>query len=325
MTKAIRIHETGGPEVLTWEDVEVGEPGDGEVRIRHAAIGLNFIDTYIRSGLYPNPGLPMGLGGEAAGVVVSVGNGVSHLTPGQRVAYAGGPPGSYAEERVMPAAVVSVLPDSIPDQSAAAMMLKGMTCHMLLHRVYPVKAGDTILVHAAAGGVGTILCQWAKHIGATVIGTVGSDEKAELAKAHGCDHPIIYTRENFTERVKEITSGVGVPVVYDSIGKDTFEGSMDCLQKFGVLCTFGNASGPVDPVAPLVLMQKGSISLVRPTLVDHIATPEGRTEASAALFDVVGSGNVSIEIGQTYPLSKAAQAHTDLESRKTTGSTVLLP
>lgn len=324
MSKAIRIHETGGPEVLSWEDVEVGDPGEGEIRLKQTASGLNFIDCYQRSGLYPLE-LPLTLGTEGAGVIEAIGPGVDHLTVGQRVAYAGGQMGSYAEERLIAAGAVVPVPDSVEDQTAAAMMLKGMTSHMLLFKCYAVQPGDTILVHAAAGGVGSIMCQWANHLGATVIGTVGSDEKAALAKANGCHHPINYSTENFAERVKEITGGKGVPAVYDSIGKDTFEGSMDCLENFGAMITFGNASGPVPAVEPLTLMQKGSISLSRPTLMNYAADRAQRDKAAAALFDVVGSGHVKIEIGQTYPMSDAAQAHRDLEGRRTTGSTVLLP
>ncbi|MAF49429.1 MAG: quinone oxidoreductase [Rhodospirillales bacterium] len=324
MTKAIRIHEHGGPEVLKWEDVEAGDPGEGEVRIRHTAVGLNFIDCYQRSGLYPMD-LPLTLGSEAAGVIEAVGPGVEGLSAGQRVAYAGGQLGSYAEARVMNAGVLAPVPDGIEDQTAAAMMLKGMTAQMLLFKCYPVKAGDTILVHAAAGGVGSIMCQWGKHLGATVIGTVGSDAKAEIAKAHGCDHPINYATENFAERVREITGSAGVPVVYDSVGKETFENSLDCLSKFGYLISFGNASGPAPAVEPLTLMAKGSVFLNRPTLMHYIADHGLRLEAARALFEVVESGAVKIEVGQTFPLADAAKAHAALESRATTGSTVLLP
>ncbi len=325
MTKAVRIHETGGPDKLIYEDVDVGAPGEGEIRLRHTAVGLNFIDCYQRSGLYPLPDLPLTLGAEGAGVVEEVGPGVTDLTVGQRVAYAGGQIGSYAEERIMAARVVVPVPDNIDDQSAAAMMLKGMTAYMLLHRCYAVQAGDTVLVHAAAGGVGTIMCQWAKHLGATVIGTVGTDEKAELAKAHGCDHPILYTKENFAERVQEISGGTGIQAVYDSIGKDTFMASLDCLEKFGTLVSFGNASGPAPELSPLLLMQKGSLFLNRPTLMNYTEKRENVLKASQALFDVVGGGQVKIEVNQTYSLKDTAQAHADLEARKTTGCTVLLP
>jgi NADPH2:quinone reductase len=324
MTKAIRIHEHGGPDVLKWEDMDIGDPGDGEVHIRHTAVGLNFIDCYQRSGLYPMD-LPLTLGTEAAGVIVAVGPGVEGLAVGQRVAYAGGQMGSYAEERIINAGVLVPMPDTIEDQTAAAMMLKGMTAHMLLVKCYPVSAGDTILVHAAAGGVGTILCQWAKHLGATVIGTVGSDAKAEIAKAHGCDHVINYSTEFFTDRVREITGGAGVPVVYDSVGKDTFEGSLDCASKFGYVISFGNASGPAPAVEPLTLMAKGSLFLGRPTLIHYTADHALRLEAARALFEAVEGGAIKIEVGQTFPLAETAKAHAALEGRATTGSTVLLP
>lgn len=325
MTKAIRIHETGGPEVLTWEDVDVGDPGEGEVRIRHTAVGLNFIDIYQRSGLYPLPDLPLTLGTEGAGVVEAAGPGVEGIKVGQRVAYAGGQLGSYAEARVMPAGVLVPVPDAVDDRTAAAMMLKGMTAHMLLFKSYAVRKGDHVLVHAAAGGVGSILVQWAGHLGATVIGTVGSAAKAKQAEDHGADHVINYNEEDFAERVKEITGGQGVPVVYDSVGKDTFEKSLDCLSPWGFLVNFGNASGPAPDVAPLTLMAKGSLFLNRPTLFNYTDDHSRRLAAAKDLFDVVAAGNVSIEINQTYPLSDTAQAHMDLAARKTTGSTVLLP
>ncbi len=324
MTKAIRIHEHGGPEVLKWEDVELGDPGEGEVRLKQTAIGLNFLDCYQRAGLYPMD-LPVTLGSEGAGVVAAIGPGVEGLEIGQRVAYAGGQIGSYAEERNIAAGVLVPLPDAIDDQTAAAMMLKGITAHMLLFKCYAVQPGDTILIHAAAGGVGSIICQWANALGATVIGTVGSEEKAEKAKANGCHHPINYSTENFTDRVMEITDGKGVPVVYDSIGKDTWEGSLDCLQHFGSFVTFGNASGPVPAIEPLTLMQKGSISLSRPTLLHYTADPKQRLSAANALFDMVAAGKIKIEIGQTFPLSETAKAHNALESRQTTSSTVLIP
>ena len=310
MTKAIRIHEHGGPEILKWEDMDIGDPGDGEVRIRHTAVGLNFIDCYQRSGLYPMD-LPLTLGTEAAGVIEAVGPGVEGLAVGQRVAYAGGQMGSYAEERIMNAGVLVPMPDGIDDETAAAMMLKGMTAHMLLVKCYPVSAGDTILVHAAAGGVGTILCQWAKHLGATVIGTVGSDAKAEIAKAHGCDHAINYSAENFAERVAEITDGAGVPVVYDSVGKDTFEASLDCASNFGYVISFGNASGPAPAVEPLTLMAKGSLFLGRPTLMNYTADHALRLEAARALFEAVEGGG-----GQHNPIKFAilclGQARVDI-------------
>jgi NADPH:quinone reductase len=325
MTKAIRIHETGGPEVLRWEDVEVGNPGPGQVRIRHTAVGLNFIDVYHRTGLYPVPALPSGIGLEAAGVVDAVGEGVSDIAIGQRVAYASGPVGSYAEARLMAANRLVALPDGISDQQAAAMMLQGLTAQYLLRRTYRVQPGDTILVHAAAGGVGLIACQWAKHLGATVIGTVGSDEKAALAKANGCDHPIVYTRENFAARVMDITGNAGVAVVYDSVGKDTFEGSLDSLRPLGMMVSFGNASGPVPPFEPGILAAKGSLFFTRPTLMTYTAKPEDLQAMARELLEVVEAGVVRISVNQTYALKDAAQAHTDLEARKTTGSTVFIP
>jgi NADPH:quinone reductase len=324
MTKAIRIYEHGGPEVLKWEDVELGDPGEGEVQLKHTAVGLNFIDCYQRSGLYPMD-LPLTLGTEAAGVIEAIGSGVTDLSVGQRVTYAGGQIGSYCEARNIPANVLVAIPDSIEDQTAAAMMLKGMTAHMLMFKCYAVQPGDTILVHAAAGGVGTIMCQWANALGATVIGTVGSAEKAAKAKAHGCHHPINYSEEDFAERVQEITDGKGVPVVYESIGKDTYEKSMDCLENFGMLVNFGNASGAIPAIEPLELMRRGSLALSRPTLFNYTSDPAMRQTAAQALFDIVASGKVKIEIGQTFPLADVAAAHTALESRQTTGSTVLIP
>ncbi len=325
MTRAIRIHETGGPEALRWEDVDVGAPGPGEIRVRHTAIGLNFIDVYLRSGLYPLPGLPAVLGMEAAGVVEAVGPGVERPAVGDRVAYAAMPPGAYAEARIMPADRVVTLPDAIDDRTAAAMMLKGMTAEYLLRRTFRVKEGDAILFHAAAGGVGLIACQWAKILGATVIGTVGTREKAEKARAHGCDHPIVTTEEDFVARVREITDGEGCAVVYDSIGKDTFEGSLDCLAPRGMLVLFGQSSGPVPPFDAGVLAAKGSLYLTRPSLFHYTATREELDSCASALFEVVAAGKVAITIGQTYPLAETAQAHRDLEARRTTGSTVLLP
>jgi NADPH2:quinone reductase len=323
MPKAIRMHQTGGPEVLVWEDYDPGQPGKGEVRLRHTAVGLNYIDTYVRSGLYPNAGLPLVLGMEAAGVVEETGDGVTDLRVGDRVAYPSSI-GAYSEARVIPADKVVKIPDAISDQQAAAIMLKGMTVQYLVRRTFPLQGSETILVHAAAGGVGLILCQWAKHLGATVIGTVGNDEKAALAKANGCTHTIVYTRENFTERVREITGGAGVPVVYDSAGKDTFIGSLDCLRPRGLMVSFGNASGPVPPFAIAQLASKGSLFLTRPVLMHHIATRADLVSTADDLFGVVSSGAVKISVNQTYPLSEAAQAHRDLEARKTTGSTVLL-
>ena len=324
MPYAIRIHETGGPEVLRREEIEVGEPGPGQVRIRQTACGLNFIDVYMRTGLYPVPALPATLGMEAAGVVEVVGDGVKDLVPGDRVAYAMAI-GGYAETRLIDANKLIKLPDTIDDQTAAAMMLKGMTAHYLLFRTYPVKAGDTILVHAAAGGVGLLLCQWAKHLGATVLGSVGSPEKAELALAHGCDHPIFYREEDIAQRVRELTDGEGVTAVYDSVGQATFEASLDSLRPFGVLATFGNSSGKVKSFDPNILAPKGSLYVTRPTLATHTATRELLIEGAERLIDVVSKGIVKVNINQTYSLAETAQAHRDLEARKTTGSTVLLP
>ena len=324
MTKAIRIHQAGGPEVLQYEDVDIGDVGPDEVRLKHTAIGLNFIDVYQRSGMYPIGDLPKTLGMEAAGVIEEVGADVEGFAVGDRVAYAMGL-GGYAEERVWGTDRLVKLPDGIDDQTAAAMMLQGMTAYYLLNRTYRVKSGDTILFYAAAGGVGLIACQWAKHLGATVIGCVGSEEKAELAKANGCDHPILYRDENLPERVKEITGGEGVPVVYDSIGKDTFEDSLDCLRPFGLMVAFGSASGPVDPFNIALLGPKGSLHVTRQTLATHTATRERLEECAAALMGVVESGQVKVTINQTYALEDAAKAHIDLEARKTSGSSVLLP
>ncbi|SUS06811.1 Quinone oxidoreductase [uncultured Defluviicoccus sp.] len=325
MPHAIVLSETGGPENLRWQEVTVGEPGPGQVRLRHTAIGLNFIDVYHRTGLYPLPSLPAVIGLEAAGVVEAVGPGVSDLTVGSRVAYASPPAGAYSEVRLMPADRLVTLPDGIDNAHAAAMMLKGMTAEYLLCRTYKVKAGDTILVHAASGGVGLIVCQWAKHLGVQVIGTVGSDAKAELARAHGCDHPIVYTRENFVDRVKALTGGAGVAVVYDSVGKDTFMGSLDCLAPMGMMVSFGNASGAVPAFEPGILSAKGSLFLTRPTLMTYTAKRADLVASARALFEVVLKGAVTIEINQRYPLRDAAQAHRDLEARKTTGSTLLMP
>jgi NADPH2:quinone reductase len=326
VTKAIRIHETGGPEVLRWEDVELAEPKQGELRIRHTAIGLNFIDVYFRTGLYPTPPLPFIPGLEAAGVVEAVGAGVTDLKVGDHVAYGQpGAMGAYSQERVIPVDKVVRIPDGIADQTAAAMMLKGMTAQYLLRRCYQVKSGDTILVHAAAGGVGTIACQWAKHLGATVIGTVSSVEKAKLAADHGCDHPIIYTKENFVERVREITNGDGVPVVYDSVGKDTFTKSLDCLRPLGVMVLFGQSSGAVEPLNLGLLAQKGSLYVTRPTLATYTAKRTDLVATANDLFEVVKAGAVKIEINQSFPLAEAAEGHRALEGRKTTGSTIFLP
>jgi NADPH2:quinone reductase len=319
----MRIYEHGGPEKLRWEEVQVGAPGEGQVLVRSTAVGLNFIDTYQRSGLYPMQ-LPFTPGSEGAGVVEAVGPKVKEFKAGDHVAYSG-PVGAYAEVLLRPAARLVKIPAGIDDRTAAAMMLKGLTAQYLLRRTYRVKKGDTILMHAAAGGVGQILCQWAKALGATVIGTVGADEKVALAKKAGCKHVIVTSRENFVERVKEITQGKGVPVVYDGVGKDTFMGSLDCLAPLGLLASFGNASGAVTQFNPGLLAQKGSLFLTRPTLMTYTATREALLAAARELFAVVKSGKVKIVINQTYPLRDAAQAQRDLESRKTTGSTVLIP
>ena len=325
MVKAVRMHEAGGPEVLHYEDVTLPDPGPGEALVRHEAIGLNYIDVYHRTGLYPVPSLPWPIGMEGAGVVEAVGEGVTEVAAGMRVAYASPPPpGGYSEARVMPAGSLVELPADISFEQGAAMMLQGMTVEYLIRRTYPVKAGETVLVHAAAGGVGLIQCQWLKHLGATVIGTVGSEEKAALARAHGCDHPVMYRTEDFAERVMEITEGQGVPVVYDSIGADTVEGSLKSLARLGTLASFGNASGPITDFNLARLAPK-SAYITRPTLFGYNATRPELEESSGALFDVVRSGAVRIEIHQTYPLAEAAQAHRDLEARKTTGSTILTP
>jgi NADPH2:quinone reductase len=321
MPYAIQIHEAGGPEVLSWDEVEVGEPGPGQVKVRQAAAGLNFIDVYHRTGLYPHQ-MPFTPGVEGAGTVESVGEGVANVKAGDRVAYAG-PLGGYAEERLIDAGRLVKLPDAIAFDQAAAMMLQGMTARMLLRAVYPVKSGDTILVHAAAGGVGLILCQWANALGATVIGTVSTEEKAELARAHGCAHPILYTRQDFAAEVAKLTAGQKLPVVYDSVGKTTFMKSLDCLRARGLMVSFGNASGPVEPFSPLVLSQKGSLFLTRPTLFHYIATRPELEEAATDLFDVIRSGKVKVEVKQRFALNDAAEAHRALEARKTTGSTVL--
>jgi NADPH2:quinone reductase len=321
MPHAIQVHEVGGPEVLKWEEVEVGDPGPGEVRLRQEAAGLNYIDVYHRTGLYKQP-MPFTPGVEGAGVVDAVGPDVTMVGIGDRVAYAG-PVGGYSEMRLIAAEKLVKLPDSISSEQAAAALLQGLTVHMLLRGVYSVKPGDTILVHAAAGGVGLIACQWVKALGATVIGTVGSDEKAELARAHGCDHPIVYTRQDFVAEVERITDGKKLPVVYDGVGRDTFMKSLDCLRRRGMMVGFGNASGPVDPFPPTILAEKGSLFMTRPTMYDYTATPAELQQAAAALFEVVTSGRVKVEVKQRFPLRKAAEAHRALEARKTTGSTVL--
>lgn len=324
MVKAIRINAVGGPEVMEYVDVEVGEPGPGEARVRQMACGLNYIDVYFRTGLYPQP-LPAGLGMEASGVVEAVGAGVTHVKPGDRVAYAGRPPGAYAEARVMPAASLVKLPDAIDFETGAAMMLQGLTVQYLFRRTFPLRGGETILFHAAAGGVGLIACQWARALGVEMIGTVGSDEKAALAKANGCTHVINYNKENFVERVKEITGGKGVPVVYDSIGKDTFIGSLDCLSPLGMMVSFGNASGPVEPFGLNELASRGSLFVTRPTLFNYISRREDLENNAAELFAMVTGKKIRIDINQRYALKDVAQAHRDLEARKTTGSTILLP
>ena len=325
MSKAIRVERTGGPEALQWADVPVGQPGRGEALVRHTAIGVNFIDVYHRRGLYPLPSLPAVIGLEAAGRVEAVGPGVTEVVPGDRVAYAGGPTGAYSEARVIPSDRLVKLPDGIDDRRAAAMMLKGMTAEYLLRRTYAVKPGDAILVHAAAGGVGLIVCQWARTLGATVIGTVGTKDKAELANTHGCDHVIVTGEEDVVARVREITGGEGVSVVYDSVGKDTFMRSLDCLRPRGLMVSFGQASGMVPPLDMSILSAKGSLFLTRPTLMTYTASREDLVASAAALFDAVLRGAVRIEVRQTYPLQDAARAHADLEARRTTGSTVLLP
>jgi NADPH2:quinone reductase len=324
MPNAIRIHQTGGPEVLQWENVDVGKPGPGEARVRHTAIGLNYIDTYFRTGLYKLP-LPSGIGVEAAGVVEAVGPGVTDISKGDRVAYGGHPPGSYAEVRVMPADKLVKLPDDVSDRSAATLMLKGLTVQYLFRQTFPLKGGETILFHAAAGGVGLIACQWARALGVTLIGTVGSDEKAALAKANGCAHTIVYTRENFVERVKEITGGKGVPVVYDSIGKDTFPASLDCLKPRGMFVSFGSSSGPIAAFDIGLLVQKGSLFATRPSIAAYAATRPDLLRMADEVFALVKSGKIVSEARQTYALKDAAQAHRDLEARKTTGATLLLP
>ena len=324
MTHAIRFHTAGGPEVLAWESVEVGAPGPGEARVRHTAIGLNYIDTYHRSGSYKLP-LPSGLGQEAAGVVEAVGAGVSDLEPGQRVAYGTGPIGAYSEARVMPVDRLVPLPEGIADRDAAAMMLKGLTVQYLFRQTKRLATGETILFHAAAGGVGLIACQWARALGVTMIGTVSSDEKAELAKAHGCTHTIVYTRENVVERVKALTGGKGVPVVYDGVGKDVFPASLDCLAPRGLWVLFGAASGPVPPLDLQLLAQKGSLYVTRPTLFSYAATRESLLAMAKEMFDLMLAGKVKAEIRQTFPLAKAADAHRALQGRQTTGATLLLP
>ena len=323
MAKAVRFHKQGGPEVLQLDEIQVGEPGQGQVRIRHTAIGVNFVDTYQRSGLYPMQ-LPAVAGNEAAGVVEAVGPGVKDLKKGDRVAYTG-LPGSYCDVRLVPADRMVKIPKGISDQQAASMMLKGMTVHYLIHSTYKVKKGETVLWHAAAGGVGLIAGQWLKKLGANTIGTVGSEEKAKLAKAHGWKHVINYSTENFVEKVKELTKGKKVPVVYDSVGKTTWDGSLDCLQPRGLMVSFGNASGPVPPQSIAILNAKGSLYLTRPSLGAYTATRADLEKSANSLFKMVKSGKVKIAIDQRYPLAEAGQAHADLEGRKTTGQTILVP
>ena len=324
MANAIRFHKNGGPEVLQWESVDVGDPGAGEARVRHTAVGVNYIDTYHRSGLYKLV-LPSGLGTEGAGIVEAVGTGVTDVRPGDRVAYSGGPLGAYSEVRVMPADRLVKLPDGISDKMAATLMLKGLTVQYLFRQTFPLKGGETILFHAAAGGIGLIACQWARALGVTMIGTVGSDEKAALAKANGCTHTIVYTRENFVERVKQLTGGKGVPVVYDGVGKDTFPASLDCLSPRGMFVSFGNASGPIAAFDILLLSQKGSLYATRPTLATFTASRAAMLAMCDDMFSLVRAGKLGNEPRQTYALKDAAQAHRDLESRKTTGAIVLLP
>ena len=324
MPYAIRIHATGGPDALSYDEVAVGAPGAGQARVRHTVIGVNYIDTYHRSGLYPLP-MPAGIGQEAAGVVEAVGEGVDWVKPGDRVAYCGGPTGAYATERLMPADKLVKIPDGVDDATAATLMLKGLTVQYLFRQTFPLKGGETILFHAAAGGVGLIACQWAKALGVTMIGTVGSDAKAELARAQGCAHTIVYTREDFVARVKEITGGKGVPVVYDSIGKDTFPQSLDCLSPRGLFVSFGNSSGPVAAFNLGLLAQKGSLYATRPTLFTYASTRQALTAMADEMFALVKSGRIKSEARQRFALKDAAQAHRALESRSTTGATVLLP
>ena len=324
MSKAFRYHQHGGPEVLRFEDVEVGAPGPGQVRIRNKAVAVNYRDVLMRKGIHAVKSFPTGIGLESAGVIDAVGPEVEGFAVGDRVAYAGMPEGSYAEERIVPTARLLALPDGIDERMAASMMIRGMTARTLLFDAYKVQPGDTILIHAAAGGVGLIVCQWAKHLGATVIGTVSSDEKAAVARAHGCDHAIVYTREDFPARVREITGGEGVPVVYDSVGKATFEGSLKCLRRRGVMASFGEASGDPDPMPPRRLGALGSIYLTHPSVSNYTVTRDELTTNANDLFRMVGSGKIKIAISKSYPLRDAPAAHADIETRKTTGSIVLV-
>jgi len=323
MDNAIRFHETGGPDVLRWEEMPIGAPAAGEVRLRHVAVGLNFADTYFRTGMYPAK-LPSGIGMEGAGVVEAVGAGVTHVKAGDRVAYTGSPLGAYSTGRVMPAAPLVKLPEEISFETAAAMMMRGLTSAYLMRRIYPWKKGDTFLIHAAAGGVGLIVCQWAKLLGLTVIGTVSSQEKAEVARAHGCDHVINYRTEDFPKRVRELTGGAGVPVVIDSVGKDTFAGSLDCVARRGLVVGVGTASGAFPPIDAMQLAMKGSVFFTRPALADYIADPAEKAELAGELFGHVAAGRIAIEINQHYALRDAIQAHRDLEARKTTGSSIFV-
>ena len=324
MTKAFRLHRHGSPEVLRYEDVDLGEPGSGQVRIRNTAVAVNFRDVLVRRGTHAVKSFPSAIGLESAGVIDAIGPDVTGFSIGERVVYAGMPEGSYAEARIVPAARLIALPPEIDDLTAASMMIRGMTARCLLYEAYKVKPGDTVLIHAAAGGVGLIMCQWAKHLGATVVGTVGSDAKAAIARAHGCDYPIVYTREDFTQRVLNLTGGEGVPVVYDSVGKATFEGSLRCLRRRGVMASFGEASGDPDPVPPRRLGALGSIYLTHPSVSNYIVTRDELLAAANDLFDMVTSGRIKIGISETYPLREAPRAHADLESRKTTGSIVMV-
>jgi NADPH2:quinone reductase len=323
MENAIRFHQTGGPDVLRWEEIRIGEPGRGEARVRHVAVGLNFADTYFRTGLYP-AALPSGIGMEGAGIVEAVGEGVTNVKAGDRVAYTGSPLGAYSTGRIMPAAPLLKLPEEIAFETAAGMMMRGLTSSYLMRRIYPWKKGDMFLIHAAAGGVGLIVCQWAKLLGLRPIGTVSSDEKARVAKAHGCEHVINYRTENFAMRVREITNGEGVPVVIDSVGRDTFEGSLASLKRRGLLVGVGTASGPFPPIDAMQLAMKGSLFFTRPALADYIADPQERAELAGELFGHVAAGRIRIEINQHYALQDAVQAHRDLESRKTTGSSIFV-
>ncbi|MFE3226173.1 quinone oxidoreductase family protein [Nocardia sp. NPDC059228] len=323
MAQAVRFHETGGPDVLRWETAEVGEPGPGEVRIRHEAVGLNFADTYFRTGLYP-AALPAGMGVEAAGVIEAVGPDITDFRAGDRVTYTGSPLGAYSTERVMPAEHLIRLPQEIAFETAASMTMRGLTTAYLLRRIHPLRAGDTVLLHAAAGGVGSLFTQWAKLLGVTVIGTVSSEEKAAIARANGCDHVVLYTRENVAERVREITDGKGVPVVYDSIGKTTYQSSLDCLARRGLLVCFGTASGPVPPIDAMQLAVKGSLFVTRPALADYIADPTERAELAGELFSHVAAGRIRVDINQRYMLPDAQQAHRDLESGRSVGTSVFV-